>query len=211
MTYDRLQCDALIFDMDGTLWDAVDSYAVIWNTTFRQAGLTDLPEVTRDDLMREMGKHLEDIIDDLAPGHNNDGNFLRLLNANEASMMPVLRGRLYDGVTETKARLAQRLPLFMVSNCGPRGLDNFIEVNNLRPYITEALSHGGTGLSKADNIALLIRRHRLRHPVYVGDTQGDSDAAHAAGAAMIYCAYGFGTVSDADRTIQRFDQLTDII
>ena len=25
--------DSLIFDMDGTLWDAVDSYCEIWNVT----------------------------------------------------------------------------------------------------------------------------------------------------------------------------------
>ena len=64
---DKMQCDALIFDMDGTLWDAVDSYARIWNTTFEQAGITDVPRVTRQVLMREMGKHLEDIIEDIAP------------------------------------------------------------------------------------------------------------------------------------------------
>ena len=28
--------DALIFDMDGTLWDAVDSYSEVWNETFRE-------------------------------------------------------------------------------------------------------------------------------------------------------------------------------
>ena len=134
---DKMQCDALIFDMDGTLWDAVDSYARIWNTTFEQAGITDVPRVTRQVLMREMGKHLEYIIEDIAPGHDSDGRFLQLLNANEATMMPGLRGRLFDGVVETIPELARRLPLFMVSNCGPLGLDNFLDVNGLRPYFKE--------------------------------------------------------------------------
>ena len=207
----KLECDALIFDMDGTLWDAVDSYARIWNVTFEQAGITDVPRVTRSVLMREMGKHLEDIIEDIAPGHDKDGRFLQLLNANEATMMPGLRGRLFDGVTETIPKLARRLPLFMVSNCGPLGLDNFLDVNGLRPYVKEALSHGGTGLDKAGNIALLMRKHGLTHPVYVGDTQGDSDAAHAAGARMVYCAYGFGKVEDADAVIHSFGELKDIV
>ena len=29
-----------IFDMDGTLWDAVDTYAQIWNVTYQRMGLT---------------------------------------------------------------------------------------------------------------------------------------------------------------------------
>ena len=161
--------------------------------------------------MREMGKHLEDIIEDIAPGHDSDGRFLQLLNANEATMMPGLRGRLFDGVVETIPELARRLPLFMVSNCGPLGLDNFLDVNGLRPYFKDALSHGGTGLDKAGNIALLIHKYGLTLPVYVGDTQGDSDAAHAAGARMVYCAYGFGNVEDADAVIHSFGELKDIV
>ncbi len=208
---EKLQCDALIFDMDGTLWDAVDSYARIWNTTLEQAGITDVAQVTRQTLMREMGKHLEDIIKDLVPGHDRDGRFLQLLNDNEATMMPGLRGRLYDGVTEAIPELARRLPLFMVSNCGPLGLENFLDVNGLRPYIKDALSHGGTGLDKAGNITLLVHKYGLKHPVYVGDTQGDSDAAHAAGAKMIYCAYGFGNVKDPDAVIHCFGELESIV
>ena len=36
---DWVSTDALIFDMDGTLWDAVDSYCEIWNRTFRDFGV----------------------------------------------------------------------------------------------------------------------------------------------------------------------------
>lgn len=42
--------DAYIFDMDGTLWDAVDSYAAIWNTTIVQLGVQ-VPPVTRHKLV----------------------------------------------------------------------------------------------------------------------------------------------------------------
>ena len=34
-----LSCDGLIFDMDGTLWDAVDSYVKIWNATIAECGI----------------------------------------------------------------------------------------------------------------------------------------------------------------------------
>jgi len=31
--------DSLIFDMDGTLWDAVDTYAASWNLVFNELGI----------------------------------------------------------------------------------------------------------------------------------------------------------------------------
>ena len=33
------QFDSLIFDMDGTLWDAVDSYVAVWDATFAEFGM----------------------------------------------------------------------------------------------------------------------------------------------------------------------------
>ncbi|MBQ7851826.1 MAG: HAD hydrolase-like protein [Muribaculaceae bacterium] len=39
--------DSIIFDMDGTLWDAVDSYCKIWDKTFNQMNI-DAPITRRD-------------------------------------------------------------------------------------------------------------------------------------------------------------------
>ena len=36
---DKEKVDSLIFDMDGTLWDAMKSYAEVWNVAFRELGL----------------------------------------------------------------------------------------------------------------------------------------------------------------------------
>ena len=51
--------DSLIFDMDGTLWDAVDSYCKIWNVTFEQMGLSQT--VSRQELLECMGKPINEI------------------------------------------------------------------------------------------------------------------------------------------------------
>ena len=206
----KIDPDSLIFDMDGTLWDAVDSYCKIWDRTFADCGIEHAP-VTREELLRLMGRHLEDIIAVLAPSLAGDTGFLEHLDANERSMMPVLSGKFYPGVRETIAALAPGRKLFMVSNCGSHGLSNFINLAGIAPYITEALSHGGTGKTKAENIAQLIHSYNLRSPYYVGDTQGDADAAHSAGARMIYCRYGFGTVTEPDITIDCFKELNDIV
>lgn len=210
MTQQRIDPDSLIFDMDGTLWDAVDSYCKVWEKTFDDAGIAHTP-VSREQLLAMMGMHLEDIIARLAPQLAGNEKFLSLLDANERSMMPVLSGRFYPGVRETIARLSVGRRLFMVSNCGSHGLENFINLAGIRPSITEALSHGSTGKTKAQNISDLIERYGLKLPYYVGDTQSDADAARAAGAKMIFCSYGFGHVTQPDITIDCFNQLNDII
>ena len=50
---DWSRTDGLIFDMDGTLWDAVDTYARIWNEVFLRAGKE--VHITRESLIGNIG------------------------------------------------------------------------------------------------------------------------------------------------------------
>lgn len=210
MTQHKIDPDALIFDMDGTLWDAVDSYCKIWDTTFKECGIPHDP-VTRADLIAQMGKPLEDIIITLAPNIPDLEKFLVRLDHNEKAMMPVLGGRFYPEVRETIAALAPGRKLFMVSNCGTFGLDNMMHLAGITQYITEALTHGGTGRTKTENNAYIVAHYGLKSPYYVGDTQGDAAAAITAGCGIIWAAYGFGHVDEPNYTINCFKDLTSLI
>lgn len=52
-------------------------------------------------------------------------------------------------------------------------------------FIKDHLCFGETGVSKGQTLRMLIDRNHLSSPVYVGDTQGDADACHAAGIPFI--------------------------
>ncbi|MDF2430867.1 MAG: phosphoglycolate phosphatase, partial [Mucilaginibacter sp.] len=45
--------DSLIFDMDGTLWDAVDTYAESWNLVFKELAIN--KTITRNELAKMVG------------------------------------------------------------------------------------------------------------------------------------------------------------
>lgn len=197
--------DSLIFDMDGTLWDAVDSYCAVWDCTSAALGAD--VKVSRDDLLRCMGMPIDAIYDRLVDDRSIDrSRYLELLDRNENEMMPRLGGRLYDGVGAGIKALSQRHALFMVSNCGAEGLRNFMRFTGLSDCFTDSLTHGETGLGKSDNIAMIVERNNLLSPLYVGDTQGDCDAAHAAGIKMAHVTYGFGSCRDADLSFGSFGE-----
>ncbi len=200
--------DSMIFDMDGTLWDAVDSYCAVWNATFTRLGLN-RHKLERSELLKLMGKPLAEIFLAVAGSEiASQESFLSELSKNEAAMMPRLGGRLYPGVKTTLDALnASGMKLFMVSNCSASGLDNFLGFTELRDSFVDALCFGETGVDKDVNIRRLKECYNLQRPVYVGDIQRDCDSAHAAGVEFVWAAYGFGAVAGADFKIDSFDDL----
>ena len=203
--------DSIIFDMDGTLWDAVDTYAYIWNTVFSRLGLP--PTVTREQLISLMGKPIDVIVRAICGPRPQDqlDRIQTEILASEGDITVKMGGKLYPGVRDTLGLLSRDYKLFMVSNCGPEGLHNFLKFTGLGDRITDTLTHGQTGLPKEGNIQLLMERYSLRSPVYVGDVQGDSDSAHRAGIPMVWAAYGFGKVKDAEYTINSISELPSVL
>lgn len=203
--------DSYIFDMDGTLWDAVDSYCRVWNVTIEQTG-TKAPEVTRKALAGLMGKPLNAIYDVLITDATDRKAFMDALAQNESDMLPLLGGKIYPGVRETLTELHRSgAKLFMVSNCQESGLPGFLKFTDLGHLFTDTLSYGQTGCEKDVNIASLVKRYNLQSAVYVGDTQGDCTSTHLAGLPFVWAAYGFGgNVAQADYTINSISDLLKI-
>ena len=97
------QIDSLIFDMDGTLWDAIPSYCRVWDITCRQLGVK-RPPVEYDELLGLMGKPLGEIFEDIVGSEVIDRKtFVDALAKTEDLLMPELGGRLFDGVADTLA------------------------------------------------------------------------------------------------------------
>jgi phosphoglycolate phosphatase len=113
----------------------------------------------------------------------------------------------YPGVKETMAQLAKKHRLFIVSNsqCGYPEL--CIEKLGLGDYISGHLCFGDTGTEKGETIRRLMQQHNIQSAVYIGDTQGDCDAAAHAGIPFIFATYGFGQPDCWIAKIDRFEDL----
>ena len=194
--------NAVIFDLDGTLWDSTPYVHIIWNRVFARHPQTDF-RVTREDAKQCMGKTMEEIGEILMPGL--DVSFQNMImdeiGEEEVVFLKEHGGDLYEGVRETLAALKETYDLFIVSNCQDGYVQAFLCAHEFGDFFKDIEMSGRTGLSKGENIRLIMRRNNIAGAVYVGDTEGDRKAASEAGIPFIHAAYGFGAVKDADAVI----------
>lgn len=154
--------DALCFDMDGTLWDAVDSYCEIWNRCFRKVGMDRV--VARQELIACMGLNLHEILRRLCGGvpMPDADAFLSDIEREEIRLMPVLGGKPYPGVAEGLERLSKKYKILLLSNCGENGLENLMNFLGIRALVTEAVTYGATHRDKNENLTALAEKYSLR-------------------------------------------------
>jgi phosphoglycolate phosphatase len=198
--------DALIFDLDGTLWDAAAASTYGWNLALEELGLPQ--RVTVDGIRSVSGQPFPRCVEILLPElYPASQLVLELLEARERTGIELMAGVLYEGVRDGLADLAGPYPLFLVSNCPTWYLEEFFRVTDLRPRFVGWDCHGMSGIPKAGMLRSLAGAHRLSHAVYVGDTHGDREAAGGAGMDFAYVRYGFGRLEGVPLSFTEFGGL----
>lgn len=203
----------VILDVDGTLWNTTDIVAGAWNQVIEKDGHS-RARVNGVRLRQLFGKPMdvigEQVFTDVSPEIR-----ARLLEGCCVYEQKALREGefdiLYPNVEETLSVLSgeQARNLFIVSNCQSGYIELFLEKNRFGKYITDFECFGDTGLSKGENISLVMERNGMSasNTVYVGDTMGDYEAAGAAGIPFVFASYGFGSVDPAVHIIRDFSEL----
>ena len=189
--------DGILFDLDGTLWNAVPQLAKSWTFGLQELGVRQEP-VTEQELYPCMGLLLEDIVERLSPGleAREKQRVLDHCCRTENEFLSRHGAPLYPGEEAVLTDLSRRYPLFVVSNCEKGYIEAYFAGTGMGKYFTDFESAGNTGLPKSENIALVVKRHGLKRPVYVGDTALDCRSAREAGVPFIHAAYGFGNVEE---------------
>jgi len=204
--------DSLIFDIDGTLWDSRQVVADSWNElVMEKKGYH--PGYTPENISYLFGKTMTDIANCLFPDLPEQERIElgKLCFERENEWLDRVSGDFYPGVLETIPRLAERLPLYIVSNCQGGYIEVLLKHSGLKDCFRDWMCFDDTHLPKGENLKLLAQRNGLREPVYVGDTQGDWEACKVAGMPMIFCSYGLGQVDEPLPAIDAFSQLESMI
>lgn len=204
--------DSLIFDLDGTLWDATPMIQRTWNEVLK--GYDNIREpIEIHELEACMGLELDEIARRLFP---NEGEKLRTELITkccelENEFLAKYGGTLFEKEEEVLAKLGKKYELFIVSNCQSGYIEAFYKGNGLKKYFKDHECAGNTGMCKGENIKLVIERNNLKSPIYIGDTVTDKQSADLAGIPFLFCAYGFGKVENYDLKAESFKKLGEIL
>lgn len=202
--------NAVIFDLDGTLWNSTKEVSEIWNSVFEKE---EIPLITVDTVKQCMGKTNEEISRILFQGlpEQEQKRIMDLCADAEVEYFYQNGAVLYEGVKETLWKLKKNYDLYIVSNCQDGYVQAFLHAHELEDCFDDIEISGRTGKSKEENIALVIQRNHIENAVYVGDTNGDLNAAKEAGIPFIYAEYGFGNIEKEKYRISCFSKLKEIL
>ena len=197
-----MKTDGIIFDLDGTLWDSCRVVAESWALTLQRHYAAESWPTTAD-ARSIMGMTAQGIADTCFSQYGERALevCLKCLEE-EPEYIGSHSGDVYPGVEAMLATLAERYPLYIVSNCQDGYIQCFFKATGFGKYIKDFECEGSTGLSKAGNIRLICQRHGLERPVYIGDTAGDERSAKAAGCFFVHAAYGFGAAEKPDIAVK---------
>ena len=199
---------AILFDLDGTLWDSSMEVLLCWNRVLAPLGR----HVSEAEMARLMGLTPREIGDVQFPDLPPEERYA-LTDRCLRSEDPYLYehgAKLYPRVRETLRQLKDCYFIGLVSNCTEPYALAFLHAHGLSALFDDHETAGRTGLDKGDNIILLMQRNQIKKAVYVGDTAKDLAAARAAHIPFLYASWGFGDLSDQP-CARDFSELEEVV
>lgn len=200
--------DSIIFDLDGTLWDASASTARAWSRVAAEHGIDIL--IDANTTCGVSGLPFDQCVEKIF-GQHGIQNFAEKLDESEKMEIKASGGKLYDDVEMTLQALLKKYKIFLVSNCQDWYLKAFLKHSGFSTLFLDTLCFGETQLPKSKNIETIVQRHQLSRAVYVGDTHWDQDAAKAAGVEFVFAKFGFGQIKSPCPVILQLSELPALL
>jgi phosphoglycolate phosphatase len=201
---------ALIFDLDGTLWDAITPIQNAWNEAMVVSG-----EPFRFDYAKTksyMGLTPEETCPLAFPGLPFEQQMVlfRRCIASEIAYLAKNPGALYPHEKEVLATLGKSYPLYIVSNSDKGYVENYLSACHMEAYFKGHLCAGDTGLPKWGSIRAIMAKEGITSAIYIGDTLKDKVESEKAGVAFIHAAYGFGKIEPERYAISSLEELPNL-
>ncbi|WP_239484021.1 HAD family hydrolase [Paenibacillus rhizolycopersici] len=213
--------EAMIFDMDGTLFKTETLLIPVFHKVFeqlREEGLYSGETPPEELILGCLGMLLPDIWRRVLPNQSEAVHRRAddLLLEFELEGLQQLNTELYPQVQETLQELKRRgVRLFVASN----GLEHYVKgvakAHRILPLFEGIFSAGEyQTATKVALVKLLMDRHGVSRAWMVGDRSSDVEAGKRNGLTVIGCAYaGFGDGSElagSDVLIGSFDELISL-
>lgn len=187
---------AIFFDLDGTLWDAIEPIKDSYNQTMIKKSLPyrfDYEKVKSCMGLTpiETGKlffpelSIEDGV-----------NLFKEMVRDEIVYLKDHPGVLYPNEIEILKNLSSKYPLYIVSNADKGYIENYLSTCDTDKFFKDHVSAGDTSLPKWKNILYMKDKENIDTVIYVGDTYKDYSESNKADVKFIHASYGFGVIND---------------
>lgn len=203
--------NAIIFDIDGTLWDSTHEIAEAWNKITLESKYHF--ELDFEGILSCMGMAMTEFAKRLFPDSIPYEEKLAILEEcmnYENEYLINHPGRLYEGVVETLTKLKENYDLLLLSNCQKNYIETFLKSTGLGNLFTDKVCWGDNLKPKHENMELLVKRGNYEKAFYVGDTLGDEEETHLAGYHFAYATFGFGKAKNPEYKLNKFDDLIEV-
>lgn len=201
--------DGLIFDLDGTLWDCSQASANAFNLAYEEFGIS--RRVTKEFVESISGKPSSECDEILLSGVPNEirSHLSKRFDQLEIeAIQQYAPNALYQGVDQGLRALRELFSILVVSNCGERYLEIFLDHTSVGGLFRDSECFGRTRKFKHENIRAIIERQEIKAACYIGDTAGDKEAAEKAGVPFFHASYGFGKPIGCSLAFPSFGELT---
>lgn len=202
---------AILFDLDGTLWNALDTITEAWNKAMKEHNLKySFSLETMKSFMGLTPKETAPLAFKDVDLNKGLEYFVLCLNE-EIKYLRVRPGKLYEDEEEVLKELSKHYPLFIVSNSDKGYIEDYLNAYDFNKYFKDHVCAGDTDLEKWQNILYIKNKYQLEEIIYVGDTKKDLNESIKAGVKFIHASYGFGEIEEEVLKISKLRELPDLI
>lgn len=210
---EKQKAEAILFDLDGTMWNAVGGILLTWNKVVSNHPECRKEPISEEELSGCLGLPMTAIAERLFPETTPQEQQILMDECCELEneYLSEHGGILYPKLEETLLELKKSYRLFVVSNCQKGYIESFIKAHKLERCFDDIECWGNNLLPKGENNKLIMARNNVTRAVYVGDTAGDEESARVAGIPFVFAAYGFGEAVAPDYVLPEFAKLPEVM
>ena len=203
--------NSVIFDLDGTLWEVIES-------TYKSVNIItnkyNLKEVSRETICKVFGLNKEESAKLYFP-YMELKESTKLVDEIAVINIENLKkngGNIYPNVKEVLNILANIYDLYIVSNTAEiEYIRALLKSADVKEYFKEYIAASSLNISKKDAIKKVIADNKIEKAVYVGDTRIDLEAAYKNNIPFVYAKYGFGKSINTNYSINEINELPNVL
>ena len=206
-----MKYEMIIFDVDGTLWDACEATMEAANIVADK--YPGLRKVTLDDINYVMGLTADEIATRLYPDLDKTKamQIIKEIIMLSQKIINEQGGSFYEKAIETIKYLSTKYKLGIVTNNVDSYAKLLIDKGNLSEYFADYIGALSYNISKGEAIKMMLERNNVTRACYIGDIKKDMVASSEAGVDFIHAKYGFGKDLINDVSIDNIGELKNML